>query len=247
MAKSITDFPDAPDIESSTWDYAGRFAGDVGRWLLENQEDGTRRALLTRWPDTRGLSVLDVGGGHGQNIALMQELGHSLTIFASAEASTEVIDESVSRGHATLQTGSLRKLPFDDDSFDVVICYRVLSHMGAWQSLIGELSRVARALVLVDYPSKRSVNFIADELFALKKRIEKNTRRYGVFHDREIDAAFASHGRRCSFRHRQFFAPMVLYRAMHNERFCRIASAIFRGLGLTALFGSPVLAGYSRD
>jgi 2-polyprenyl-3-methyl-5-hydroxy-6-metoxy-1,4-benzoquinol methylase len=242
--KSITDYPDAPDIESSTWGYAGRFAGPVGEWLLGQQVEATRKAFAEHFPQAGGLQVLDVGGGHGQNIALMQELGHELTIFGSARATTEVIAQALERGEATLDSGSLLKLPYDDDSFDVVICYRMLSHMESWQQLAGELSRVARGMVLVDYPCKRSVNFIADALFLLKKRIEKNTRRYGVFHDREIDAAFADRGRRCCYRYRQFFFPMALYRAIGNACFCRFAAKIFRSMGLTGLFGSPVIAGY---
>lgn len=245
--KPITDYPDAPDIESSTWDYAGRFKGGVGDWLLEQQTNATRKAFENLCQGSRGLRVLDIGGGHGQNIALMQELGHLLTIFSSEHASTEVIQDALDRGEASLDTGSLLQLPYAEDSFDVVICYRILSHMASWQELAGELSRVARNLVLVDYPSKRSVNIIADALFVLKKSVEKNTRRYGIFSDSEVDDAFISCGRRCTFRYRQFFLPMALYRFIGHTGFCRFAAGGFRLLGLTGLFGSPVIAGYSTS
>ena len=245
--KSITDYPDAPDIESYTWDYAGRFSGRVGGWLLEQQTGATRQVFEKNYAGRTGMRVLDVGGGHGQNIALMRELGHSLTIFSSADASTEVINQSLERSEVALDTGSLLRLPYEDNCFDVVICYRILSHMESWKALAGELSRVARDLVLVDYPSKRSVNVIADALFLLKKRIEKNTRRYGVFSDSEIDEAFGQNGLNCIYRHRQFFLPMALYRAIGNTTFCRFAARMFRATGLTALFGSPVIAGYSAS
>lgn len=246
MNKSITDFPNAPDIESSTRDYAGRFAGNVGQWLLQQQVDATRRAFESLLSGRQGLKVLDVGGGHGQNVSLMRELGHELTVFSSHEAPTEMVDAALRDGSITLDTGSLLSLPYADDSFDVVICYRIISHMASWEALVAELSRVARELVLVDYPSKRSVNVIADALFVLKKRIEKNTRRYGIFHDYQIDRAFAGHDRRCVYRRRQFFAPMAFYRAVGRVTFCRLASKTFRVLGLTSLFGSPVIAGYTN-
>ncbi len=242
--KTITDFPDAPDIESSTRDYAERFAGEVGQWLLEQQVEATREAFHRLLPGKRGLKVLDVGGGHGQNIKLMRDLGHELTVFSSQGAPTEMIESSLGEGAITLDTGKLLSLPYEDHSFDAVICYRIISHMDSWETLIGELSRVTRMLVLVDYPSMRSVNCISGILFVVKKQIEKNTRRYGVFHDYQIDREFLGHGWRLGYRQRQFFAPMAFYRAVGKVKFCRLASKTFRKLGLTKVFGSPVIAGY---
>jgi ubiquinone/menaquinone biosynthesis C-methylase UbiE len=245
--KSITDYPNAPDIESSTRDYATRFDGPVGEWMLRQQTDATRKCIARRLPDRSSLSVLDVGGGHGQNIALINELGHHLTIVGSTPDSNEVIKSSVESGEVKYEVASLLSLPYEDDSFDVVICYRILSHMELWQDLIGELTRVARHLVLVDYPSKRSFNIFSDMFFILKKRIEKNTRRYGCFSDSEIDAIFL----RCGFsrkeRRRQFFLPMAGHRLIGNLTVSKFIAAIFRKSGLTALFGSPVISAFQSD
>ena len=242
--KSITDFPNAPDIESSTWDYASRFSGPVGEWMLQQQIDATRDFIKQRWPDQTGLSILDVGGGHGQNIALVNALGHRLTILGSNESCNQVIKEKLDSGLAEFNVGTLLALPYDDKSFDVVICYRILSHMDSWQALIGELTRVARHLVLVDYPSKRSFNIISDLLFLFKKQIEKNTRRYGYFPDDKIDAVFVENGFNRTHRRRQFFLPMAIYRLIGNLRFSKLAAGFFRKVGLTAMFGSPVISAY---
>ncbi|NEO49979.1 MAG: class I SAM-dependent methyltransferase, partial [Moorea sp. SIO4A3] len=59
---STGDFPETADIETSSEDYASRFAGEIGAWLLKVQEDATLK-MLTPYPKA---TILDVGGGHGQ-------------------------------------------------------------------------------------------------------------------------------------------------------------------------------------
>lgn len=242
--KSITEFPDAPDIESSTWGYAGRFSGDVGQWLLGQQVEATSEAISGYFSDQKGLQVLDVGGGHGQNIDLIHRLGHSLTIVGSDLQCTEVIQSALDQGRAEFKVACLKDLPFEDDSFDLVICYRILSHMASWQQLVAELARVSKRVVLVDYPARRSINIVSDVLFAVKKRIEKNTRQYGCFWDSEIDQAFLAAGLRNSYRHRQFFLPMALYRLINRPAICKTMASVFRATGITGTLGSPVIAGY---
>ena len=172
-SKTVTQFPDAPDIESSTWDYASRFSGVVGEWLLAQQINATRNAISTLFGDTAPLKVLDVGGGHGQNIALMKELGHELQIVGSDPMCREVIQKELDNGSVQFEVASLIDLPFEDNSFDLVICYRILSHMASWEKLIEEMVRVSKTAVLVDYPSRKSLNVFSDLLFAAKKKIEK--------------------------------------------------------------------------
>jgi len=243
----VTAFTNAPDIDSSTWDYANRFAGPVGEWLLSRQIEATRELIKQRWPSESGLSVLDVGGGHGQNVELINELGHDLTILGSTKGCAEVIQSPLESGRVKFDIGSLLTLPYKDNSFDIVICYRILPHMECWRELIGELTRVARHLVLVDYPSKCSVNVAADLLFVFKHGIEKNARPYHCFFDKEIDAVF---NRACFSRvnqRREFFFPMAFYRLVGNLSFAKSASWVFRKSGLTGFLGSPVISVYQPD
>ena len=245
-AKTVTEYPDAPDIESSTYDYASRFYGPVGEWLVNHQVNTTREILRRYFAEGERFSVLDVGGGHGQNINLINAMGGTITIVGSDLNCTEVIGEQVAAGKAEFRVASLLDLPFEDASFDVVICYRILSHMASWQKLIGELDRVSRNLVLVDYPSKRSFNIFSDLLFSVKKRIEKNTRRYGCYHDKQIDQEFGVHNRTRVYEKRQFFLPMALDRLIGRVAVSRILAGFFRAIGLTRLFGSPVIACFTR-
>ena len=241
----ITNYPNAPDIESSSWDYAQRFKGAIGQWLLSHQEAATRSAIESSCSDETVLRVLDVGGGHGQNVGLINAMGHKITVVGSDQSCGSVIRENIDSGLVTFDTGSLLELPYSDNSFDVVICYRILSHMESWEKLVAELVRVADKLVLVDYPCIRSVNFASRLLYGVKKGIEKNTRPFRCFHDRDVDHSFLQRGYARVFRRRQFFLPMALYRLIGNVAVSKLLYSVFRALGLIRVFGSPVIAGYA--
>ena len=64
-------FPETADIETSSADYASRFAGAAGRFFLETQT-GMVLSCLDPIPDKR---VLDVGGGHCQLAAPLTAQG----------------------------------------------------------------------------------------------------------------------------------------------------------------------------
>ncbi len=244
-AKTVTNFINAPDIESSTSDYATRFSSKVGRWLISYQVEATRQAFVERWPDQNGLNVLDIGGGHGQNIDLIHDLGHQHTIVGSDLSCAELIKDEIESGKTKFDVAPLMELPYEDNSFDVVICYRILSHMQSWQVLIGEMTRVAKDFVLVDYPSKHSVNFASELLFTLKKKIEKNTRPFNCFDDHLIDDEFSINGYIRTFQYRQFLIPMALYRLLGNVSISSKMAQTIRKTGLTDRFGSPVISGFS--
>ena len=242
MAKRpITDYPNAPDIESSTLDYATRFSRRAGAWFLLCQKQATQKLLTGT-----ALNVLDVGGGHGQNIDSVLELGHTLTILGSKGSSIEMIQDVIENNTVSYNTGNFLTLPYDDNSFDVVISYRTFSHMDQWDSFIGELARVAKSRVIVDYPSSCSFNILYNALFFLKKKIETNTREYNSFSPRTIEASFEKNNFRLASQYKQFFLPMALHRMLDIRPLSESCESIFRFLKLTALFGSPVIACFER-
>lgn len=233
---------EAADVETSSAEYARRFAGPVGAWFLEVQAR-TTVDLLRPWARA---SVLDVGGGHGQVTGPLVEAGHDVTVFGSSEACRERVHDWVEGGRARFQSGDLLKLPFPNDAFDVTLCYRLLPHVARWEELVAELVRVARRAVLVDYPTRRSVNAFSGALFGLKKGVEGNTRPFTVFRDAEIEAAFASQGFRATARRPQFFFPMALHRALGVAAVSRAFEAAVSAVGLTRALGSPVILRLER-
>jgi hypothetical protein len=116
-----------------------------------------------------------------------------------------------------------------------------------WRHLIGELCRVAKRSVVLDYPSLRSANVVSERLFDLKKGIELNTRRFMTFSPSQIRVAFASRGYVVRAERPQFLWPMVLHRLANRSAFSTAAELPGRVLGLTRWFGSPILVRADRE
>lgn len=230
-------FPETADIETASADYASRFSGPVGEWFLEVQEAATLR-MLAPYP---GACVLDVGGGHGQTTAALIANGYDLTVLGSAESCQERIRHFVEARSCAFKVGDILALPYPDGAFDVVLSYRLLPHVTQWQPFLAELARVARHAVILDYPEVRSVNYIAPQLFRFKKRLEGNTRPYGLFRRSELLAEFAAHGFTAGDRFAEFFFPMVLHRKLNRPGLSAGLEGLSRILGLTNLLGSPVI------
>lgn len=234
--------PETADIETSSDDYASRFKGPVGEWFLTVQEDITAGMLA----GSPGVSILDVGGGHGQLAIPLCRRGYPVTVLGSDETCRSRIAGVVESGACRFVAGNVVALPFPDQSFDTVISFRLLPHCAAWPVLIRELPRVAKRAVIVDYPTSEGLNAIAPALFGAKKKLEGNTREWRMFRHAEVDAEFMKQGYELHCRNSQFFLPMVLHRALRCRGLSKAMEAICRSLGLTKRWGSPVIAEYRR-
>jgi 2-polyprenyl-3-methyl-5-hydroxy-6-metoxy-1,4-benzoquinol methylase len=230
------------DVETSSDEYARRFAGPVGAFFLDVQARATLE-FLRPFPEA---SVLDVGGGHGQLAGPLADAGHPVTIFGSGEVCGERVRTLVARGRASFRAGDLLHAPWPDRAFDVVLSFRLLSHVARWPELVAEMARLARRAVIVDYPTLRSVNAVSGALFSMKKVVEGDTRPFTVFRDAEVAGAFAAAGFAVTARRPQFLLPMALHRAARRALLSRFLEGAFRASGLTRALGSPVILRLER-
>jgi ubiquinone/menaquinone biosynthesis C-methylase UbiE len=228
---------ETPDIETSSADYASRFSGDAGRYLLDTQARCIAEAIRDLAPG----SVLDVGGGHGQLVGALSKAGWRVTVHGTDPACEKNLRELHGHTECRFVTGPLNRLPAADRSFDLVIAVRLLPHVNDWPALLREMCRVARRSVVVDYPSKGGLNALTPLLFGVKKSLEGNTRRYASFSRRELEPTLSGSGFRVRTEQRQFFLPMVVHRVGKAAPPLRAAEQIFRQTGLTRVAGSPVI------
>jgi SAM-dependent methyltransferase len=227
---------EACDLHSSSAEYGRRFSGALGRWMLDVQLSGVRRLLAVCTATT----ILDVGGGHAQVAPPLSEDGHEVTVIASSqEALGRIAELEGPLLHAVL--GSLGELPFASGSFDVVIALRMMPHVPNWPAFLGGLCRVARHGVVVDFPTRGGFNALQPVLFGLKRRLERNTRRFTTMSLREVAEVLDRHGFEPKEEIRQFVLPMVLHRVLGCQRLSSRLEAALRALKLSRFFGGPVL------
>lgn len=229
------------DVHASSDEYARRFGGAVGDWMLRVQE-----SALTRMLPRHVRTVLDIGGGHGQIALPLSKLGRSVTILGSSPVCAKRMRQHVENGSISFKCGNLVELPFNDRLFDGVVSFRLMSHCTAWKRLIAEMCRVADSTVMFDYPVWCSSNFLTPLFFSIKRRIEGNTRLYKIFTTRELEREFRAHGFRRASTRKQFFFPMGVHRALKSPRLSQALEGIARGLLLTQLFGSPIVIAFER-
>lgn len=228
---------ETPDIETSSEGYGSRFSGEIGDFFLQTQTQATLE-MLEPW---KGCSVLDVGGGHGQNVVPLLENGYTVTVFGSAPECNIRLNRQPGKGLYEFVCGDIVKLPFTDRAFDIVISYRLLSHVNQWKRLITEMTRVSRIGVIIDYPSIWSINIISPLLFKVKKAIEKNTRVFFCFNEKMLFREFKRNGLQLHKKYPEFFFPMVMHRFLRNIKISVMAEKLCRRCGLTHLMGSPII------
>jgi len=233
MTEQMKQEVEAPDIETASRAYARRFNGSWGKYLLQRQELLIEDCL----PVNKQVSVLSVGGGHAQLAALFTRRKDRATVYGSEGAPVELLEPY----EIDYRSGNILTLPFEDNSFDVVVSIRMLTHLDSWPKMIAEMCRVSRGQVIIEYPSMRSLNIISPIMFKLKKKIETDTRTFTLFTDTHIKQELSRHGYQVESRKGQFFFPLVVHRILKSNVILRGAESLLRALQLTRFFGSPVV------
>lgn len=102
----------------------------------------------------RGKRVLDAGCGVGWGTKLLLEAG------AAEVTGLDISEEAIEDGRrrvpeAQFRQGDLMDLPFDDDAFDVVVCFEALEHTSDTGRTLDELARVlvAGGVLFVSSPN----------------------------------------------------------------------------------------------
>jgi SAM-dependent methyltransferase len=224
-----------------------RFSGPVGEYLLETQEAllmagfaplGSGRADAP----LAGCSLLDVGTGTGRAAIGLARAGATVV---GVDASTQMLEVARERAAAagvvvTFDTGDAHALPFPAGHFDGAVSLRVLMHTPDWSRCVGELCRVARRRVIVDFPSLSSLAAVESAARHLRRAAGRPVEAYRVMSERSMVAAFEAHGYRVVDVHRQFVLPIALHKAVGAFGLTRGVERVLAAVGLLWLAGSPV-------
>ena len=240
---------DRPDVETASEQYAQRFAGPIGEWLLTQQDAAVLR--MTSHTGEEQLRVLDVGGGHGQVASLLLASGHEVTVHGSTEECFARLDRlRVAYGDRfRTVTSPLLQLPFPDRSFDLVVAVRLLGHTARWRELLAEMTRVSNGFLLIEFARAGlfAVPGAAEVMFKVKRRIEGTTRPFFSFKERRVTGELARHAFRPVASTAMFSLPMVLHRGIGDVTFSSRAEAALRRVGIGDIFRSPTMLLAKRD
>ena len=100
----------------------------------------------TQWPrDLRGQLILEAGSGSGRFTEVLLDAGATVVSF---DYSAAVVANRQNNGDATdrltLFRGDIRAIPFEDGTFDRVVCLGVLQHTPSPSESFASLARVLR-------------------------------------------------------------------------------------------------------
>lgn len=129
------------------------------RFLIERFFD----ALMKEAGKLNADSVLDVGCGEGFTLKRFQK-AHLGGKLEGVEFSPRALAIG-RRFHPDLllREGSIYQLPYEDGSFDMVLCAEVLEHLEDPEKALTELYRVTRKYVIITVPNEpffRIANFL---------------------------------------------------------------------------------------
>lgn len=236
-SSSLSGISHEPDLHSSQPEYAQRFSGSTGAYFLKVQSDALLQ-LISPWPNAH---VLDVGGGHCQTCAILTKTGYTVTVLGSSDAALERVRREVPPIAQDAIVGSLIAPPVPNQSYDVVISFRMISHVADWKELIAALCRSARSAVIIDFAIPSGSNALEPLLFGAKKRLEGNTRRFRVISKQDVRAEFAKNGFTVDAEIGQFVLPMAVHRALKVPTISKFLEGVLNMVGLHNLFGTPVI------
>ena len=119
----------------------------VARHLMR----GFLTAVSELYLQARPRRVLEIGCGEGLLAQHLIGLGHQPDAFHACDLNLETLAPNLDE-RLTFCEADVYRLPFDDMSFDLVVCCEVLEHLQFPDRGIAEICRVSSAAVLVSTP-----------------------------------------------------------------------------------------------
>ena len=138
-----------------------------------------RRRLLARTIAALGLphdaEVLDVGTSTGTNLRLLADLGFGHV--RGLDSSDEAIRFCAEKGFPVVTRGDATRLPFADETFDLVLATDIIEHVDDDSAAVAEMARVLRpgGHAILTVPTFQSIWGLQDDVAHHKRRYRLGT------------------------------------------------------------------------
>ena len=153
----------------SYWNWrAASYSKSVKRELSNNSKVLWYDILFEAVEGRSGLRSLDIGTGPGFFAILLAEMGHKVTALDSSQAMLDMAAQNVQVAgqEVTFVLSDMSELPFEDESFDLLVCRNVTWMLKQAQETYNEWYRVlAREGILLIFDA----NWCAWMVHPLKK------------------------------------------------------------------------------
>lgn len=140
-------------------------------------------------PKREGINVLEAGCGTGRILIPLAKRGINSYGVDPSQNMLNILKNKKKDLKINIKRGDIEKIPYPDNTFDVVFTMHVLMHMVRYEKAIGEMYRVLKpgGKMIVDFPNKYSPytilsiilnpNKVRTHLFS-KKYLKKLFNRY---------------------------------------------------------------------
>ncbi len=187
-------YPILYEVEQTHWWHVGR------RKILANFVRNICEQVNERRP-----RILDVGCGTGANLLVFSKYGDAEGVDVSPDA----LAFCKQRGLLNVKHGALERLPYANDSFDLVTALDVVEHLDDDLAGLKEIRRVLR-------PGGRALLFVPTFMFlwGVQDDVSHHRRRYRV---PELERRLSEAGfeiERSTYANITFFLPILLIRRL---------------------------------
>ncbi|MBN1997964.1 class I SAM-dependent methyltransferase [candidate division KSB1 bacterium] len=213
-----------------------RFGSRFGQYL--KTKEGFIYARMV--PEYKRL--IDVGAGTGK-LAILLKQPNSFVV--ATDASLEMLRVAAQLAQQTDKKISLvvcdaHHLCFKNNSFDVAVSSRVLMHLVNWRSALSEYCRISRNSIILDFPYAASFTFF-ERVIRKFLQFFKTAQCYRAFWLKTVKTEYKKYGFKVVQSEKLYFLPIFLHRCMGRINFSEKLETFFARIGLTGMFGSPVI------
>ncbi|SEO46843.1 Methyltransferase domain-containing protein [Halogranum amylolyticum] len=149
-----------------------RFSAEYLQRTREGMWEDSRAALADLELDSRR-RVLDVGCGTGELSRVLD--AESDADVVCVDADVDLLDVAREETGLPAVAGDATRLPFDDDTFDLVVCQALLVNLPDPAAAVAEFARVSSELVAAVEPDNAdvSVDSTVDDEVSLERRVRE--------------------------------------------------------------------------
>ena len=144
----------------------------------------TRRNLFKRFKKIKlpgNAKILDVGCGSGTLAHFWKEQGHDVTGLDISDKSLEITH---SKGVYCVKGDVTKRLPFDDNTFDLVYSDGLLEHFVDPKPILEEIFRVSKKYVLTMVPRISLYNLIHNIILRPPKEYKRRDSEWVELHSK---------------------------------------------------------------